>query len=131
MFAMAACDDVFEKDISKKQVTVVAPVDGVTVPEGGVTFLWRQTQGADAYKVTVVSPSFAQAAMVAADTLLRNDSISMKLSLHLTLAAGEYQWSIRALNSAYATAEQFYTLLVAAPEPEEPEEPEVPEEPEP
>ncbi len=114
----ASCDDVFEKDISRSSVTVVAPVDGVTASSGEVTFLWRATEGARAYKVTVVSPSFAAASTVAADTLMCNDSLSMKLTLRLSLVAGDYQWSIRALNDAYATPEQFYTLFVADPEEE-------------
>ncbi len=113
-FAAMACDDLFEKDISDSSVTVIAPVDGVTAPEGTVTFLWRATSGARSYKLTVVSPSFAAASVVAADTLMHNDSLSVKLSLHMPLAAGSYQWSIRALNSAYASPEQVYTLFVAA-----------------
>lgn len=116
-----ACDDVFEKDLSKKSVDVIAPADGVTAPAGVVTFLWRATEGADAYHVTVVSPSFGAVSRVAADTLMRNDSISVKLSLRLELDQGDYQWSIRALNGAYFTPEQFYSLFIALPPTVEPE----------
>jgi hypothetical protein len=128
--AVVACDDFFEKDLSDDKVQVVAPVDGATAPEGEITFAWRAMDGARSYRVTVVSPSFAEASTLAADTLMHNDSLSMKLSLRLQLAAGSYQWSISARNSAYTTPEQVYTLSVAAP-PEEPEDYEHPEEPEP
>jgi len=113
-----ACDDVFEKKLDGKAVTVVAPVDGTTVTEGTVTFLWVPMEGASGYHITVVSPSFEAAAIVVADTLLVDDSVTVRRMFRQAFSAGDYQWSITAFNSAYSSAASIFDLHVVAPLPD-------------
>ena len=122
-----ACDDVFEKKLDGKAVAVVAPVDGATVTEGTMTFLWVPMEGAGGYHITIVSPSFKAAAIVVADTLLVDDSVSVRRMFRQAFSAGDYQWSISAFNSAYSSAASVFDLHVVVPtapvepEPEQPE----------
>ncbi len=109
---VAGCDDIFEKDISNERVEVVSPADRAQTVQGEVAFLWRATEGATAYRVTVVAPSFANPSQVVADTVMYNDSLSVKLSLRLVMPQGDYQWSVRGLNSGYMTTEQVRSLKV-------------------
>lgn len=107
-----SCDDIFEQELDRARIEVVAPKDGTSIPSGEVTFLWRPLPGARTYRVTVVSPGFDQASRVWADTTLRVDSLHMADRFTLRLDEGDYQWSLSAANGAYRTPEQVYTLRV-------------------
>ena len=117
-----ACDDIFEKKLENKMVTVVAPIDGATLIEGNVTFLWVPMEGANGYHITIVSPSFKAATMVVADTLLIDDSVTVRRMFWQTFTPGDYQWSITAFNFAYRSAESVFDLHITAPQtPSEPD----------
>ncbi|GHV01662.1 hypothetical protein FACS1894159_09810 [Bacteroidia bacterium] len=109
---LAACDDIFEKDISRAEVTVTAPANEAQLPEGKVMFRWETVERAQGYHLIVVSPTFAEAVVVVADTLLIDDSVRVHRSFACTLGQGDYQWSIRAFNSVYGTTESVRTLHV-------------------
>lgn len=110
ILSMVACDDIFENDISNNKIEVVAPTDHAVVAQPKVTFLWRTMDGATAYHLTVVSPSFDNASIVVADTILRADSLRTPAQYNCSLTNGNYQWSIRALNSAYSTKIRYIHL---------------------
>lgn len=110
---VVACNDIFETDISNISICVVSPKDSVAVKAGRVTFAWRTVNSATRYQLTIVEPSFAQASTLIADTVLCGDSTHMPpTSFSTILDSGKYQWSIKAFNSAYATYDQIYTLIV-------------------
>jgi len=116
---LLACDTFFEQNIAEKQVVIIGPKDGSVLETGTVTFAWRALEHASAYRITIVAPDFQHAAWVVADTLLRNDTLRMAVSYARFLMPGEYQWSIQASNTAYAAAEQLYSLtIIPHPEPE-------------
>ncbi|MDL2319681.1 hypothetical protein LJC45_00920 [Alistipes sp. OttesenSCG-928-B03] len=122
--ALAACDDIFEKDLTDKTVTVVAPVEGAVLEQGEATFLWRGMEGATAYHITIVSPSFDAAAVVVADEkLTAGEDDAVPLTFTCNIGAGQYQWSIRAMNCEYESRECRFSFTVvdpdATPEPEE------------
>lgn len=111
--ALASCHAFFDKDIEERIVTVVAPVDGVSVPEGEVTFLWEPVNRADGYRLTVVSPSFAMAGLVVLDTLLvGTDSTQVATVFRQKLKEGRYQWNIRGWNPSYYTQDRILDLYV-------------------
>jgi predicted RNA methylase len=118
-FAFAACDDIMAPDISPKRVAVISPADKITVTEGDVSFRWSAMEGADRYRVTVVSPGFAAARRTVRDTVLYQDSLStvMSFGFNLTLTPADYEWSIQAFNHAYESQKSVYGLTVT-PEPE-------------
>lgn len=112
--ALVSCEDFFEQDISKDNVRIIAPVDGVTVTAGDIKFLWDEVKGATAYRIVVVSPSFAEAGAVVGDEILVNDTLTRHRSYTCELEAGDYQWSLAAMNSAYSTPQKIHTLHVMA-----------------
>lgn len=106
------CDDIFEQDIDRARIEVVAPKHDAHIEAGEVTFLWRPLSGARSYRLTVVSPSFARASRVWADTTLRVDSLHAADRFSLTLDEGDYQWSLQAFNGVYRSEESVYSLRV-------------------
>ena len=89
------CRDVFEKDISEKDVVLVAPADSVETIHRTLTFAWEEKEGATGYRLVVVSPSFERAELYLLDTLVDG------LRYTVTLEPGEYAWGVRPENSAY------------------------------
>lgn len=89
------CRDVFEKDISEKDVVLVAPADSVETIHRTLTFAWEEKEGATGYRLVIVSPSFERAELYLLDTLVDG------LRYTVTLEPGEYAWGVRPENSAY------------------------------
>lgn len=125
----AACD-ILEEDISDRPIEIVGPACGAELSPGEVTFRWEAVEGASGYALRVVTPSFAEAGRIVADTLLAADTLGLARSYgcHLRLEAGRYEWMVAAFNAGYETSSPALQLTVAAePEPEEPERPEPPD----
>lgn len=127
LIALAAicccCEDIFEKNISTRIVSVVSPLDSVVTPEGKVSFLWRPVSDATMYHLTIVSPSFERASMLIADTLLMTFSpsdttmtdseVSTKgVRFDCVMTEGVYQWRVKAMNNGYSSKENTLTLYV-------------------
>jgi predicted secreted protein len=103
---LAGCDDIFEADISKEEVAVIAPADSVTIKGNELSFMWEMLSGASHYHLQLVEPSFEEARRVVVDTLLNTNSFSV------TVDFGQYEWRLRAENSGYATSYSYYRVLV-------------------
>ena len=71
LFFVMGCRDVFEKDISEKEVVLVAPADSVETTRATLTFAWEERDGATGYRLVVVSPSFDRIELYVLDTLVR------------------------------------------------------------
>lgn len=108
-----ACSDIFETDISGAKITVISPSDEVQVAEGGVRFLWDRLEGAERYRVTVVTPDFANSAFAVKDTVIYQDSLSLSFGFRLRLEEGDYQWSIQSHNHSYQSVKSLYRLTVS------------------
>ncbi len=124
LLAAAACD-ILEEDLGGRTVAVIAPTEGAEVPPGVVAFRWEAVEGAAGYALRVVTPSFAAARRIVADTLLMADSLGMARSCgcRLRLDEGDYEWCVEAFNGAYASQPRTLRLrVVGDPPPEEPEE---------
>lgn len=109
---LAGCEDFFEEDISNENVRIIAPVNDGAVEAGEINFLWKEIKGATAYRITIVSPNFAEAGTVVADEILTNDSITRYRSYSCEIGPGDYQWSLAAMNSAYSTQATLSSLQV-------------------
>lgn len=113
--------EVLEEDISHDRVPVVAPADKVSVAAGTVDFRWAAVEYATGYEFTVVSPSFAAAGRVVADTVIRADTLARRFGCRLSLSAGEYEWCVIGFNGGYKTPREIRSLTVLpAEEPQEP-----------
>lgn len=109
---LAACDDFFETDISKRSVDIIAPTDGAHVPSGDIAFRWHAVERATGYRFALVEPSFDSAARILADTLIAADSVARTYGCRLNMDAGEYEWSVEAFNTAYASRTTVLSLTV-------------------
>lgn len=95
--ALAACEDILEKDLSNQEVVLIAPGEEVLVKQKDLTFLWEPVQGASGYLLQVVSPSFDKPETVVLDTFI------VSTRFNHALAPGRYEWRVSAENSAYYT----------------------------
>ncbi|MEO9854223.1 MAG: hypothetical protein ABJH72_16565 [Reichenbachiella sp.] len=99
LLIMFSCGIVVEKDISLDELQVIAPSDSVVVPTGELTFRWELLEGATNYELFVVSPGFSKIQSVALDTVFGEVN-----GHNVVFEPGDYEWSIRASNSAYFTS---------------------------
>ncbi len=117
-FGILGCRDVFEKDISKKEVGLLAPADSVETVHKTLTFAWEERDGATGYRLVIVSPSFERAELYLLDTLVAGYNYTC------TLEPGDYAWGVRPENSAYEGifTRRVFTVLEDSDD-ETPEEP--------
>lgn len=110
-FVPVSCE-VLEEDLSADRVRIVGPAEGAEVRAGAVTFRWEAVEGASGYDLAVASPTFA-GGYLAADTTLYADTLgSRRYGCRVVLGAGEYEWSVAAFNSGYATRPEVRRLTV-------------------
>jgi len=91
----SSCNAIFEKDITDKDLTLVLPVNGQVYSTNQVNFKWEELEGATDYRIEIVSPNYANIQSFILDTLVSGDTYSYILS------PGNYEFQIRAENSAY------------------------------
>lgn len=109
LMALTACDDIFVKDISDKQINIVAPANNIVLDKNEVTLVWEELEGAENYHVVIVSPSLAEVRYYACD------SITEDYKLKVTLPNGAYEWFVKATNSAHESLKTYETFQIAAP----------------
>lgn len=105
-----ACEDIFEKDIRHKQVDVLAPPSGLETTRTTLTFVWNPLKGASDYHLIVVSPAFKWIESYLLDTVVETCRFT------LDLPEGEYEWTVRGLNSAYESRDTISFFRVISPE---------------
>lgn len=92
---MVGCNEVFEKNISNKSISLIIPYNGDTIFTNLVHFKWNEMIGAKNYNLQIVKPKFTD---INEFTL---DSIINGTECHISLNPGSYQFRIRGENSAY------------------------------
>lgn len=97
ILTLSACDDIIEKDISNETVTVISPPDQFVPSSTTVNFLWDFVDGADEYQLEVVRGRFDSIVAFVLDTFVTVNQFTANFT------PGEYQWSLRAINSEYST----------------------------
>jgi len=86
-----------EKDISKSEVVLVAPTNNAQFYSTGVTFTWDAIADATEYQLQIATPNFANPLQIILDTTIKENSFTQQLLI------GNYEWRVRAKNSAYNT----------------------------
>lgn len=87
---------IFLKKICRhKQVDVLAPPSGLETTRTTLTFVWNPLKGASDYRLIVVLPAFKWIESYLLDTVVETCRFT------LDLPEGEYEWTVRGLNSAY------------------------------
>lgn len=102
-FIFFSCEDIVSvQDISVQEIHILAPVSGAMLEEGEITLSWSSVDLADRYEYQVASPSFIDAQEIQS-TLIETDSLQTTITATTTLNAGDYEWRVRAMNTAYNT----------------------------
>lgn len=105
---LSSCEVFFEDDIEKDKVKILSPIDGTLTEIVTHTFWWDKVDGADSYRLQLVSPDFDHSETVIEDTLVAGDKYE------LTLYPGEFEWRVRAENSAYVSGWTYAKLAIIA-----------------
>ena len=93
-----SCEEIiFETDISKSEVVLVAPINNAQLFSTGVTFSWESVADATNYQLQIAKPNFRSPIQVVLDTIITGTSFTQQLPI------GEYEWRVKATNSAYST----------------------------
>ena len=95
------CDDIFVEDISAYTLQLKAPSSGWKSEDTKVSFSWENVPKAVNYKLEVVTPGFSVNHQLVFERLLE------VAKFDTTLVTGEYEWRVKAMNSASAT--DFFT----------------------
>ena len=99
ILAIYSCEEIlFEQDISRETVTLIAPANNTEIEANSVRFNWESIEGATNYEIQIATPNFANANQLVLNTV--TDSTFYQVEL----IENEYQWRVRAQNSGYATA---------------------------
>lgn len=109
-FAISCEDIIFEQDISEYKLNILAPYSGASVVSGYISFNWEPVTDADKYQIQIAIPNFENAIQIVLDSSISNTSFTKQL------LANNYEWRVRALNSAFETSYFTNTLIVTEAE---------------
>jgi hypothetical protein len=102
---LISCEEIlFVDDISNESIEALAPISGTIVNSGTVSFTWQSIVDAERYKLQIATPSFANAAQILIDSTTQATTFSKEI------IAGNYQWRVKAINSAYETDYTTHTF---------------------
>ena len=91
----SSCNVIFEKDISEENVNIIIPSEGDTISSNLIHFKWEALKGATHYNLQLVQPSFANI-----DAFILDSNITEE-EFQYVLSPGDYEFQLRAENSAY------------------------------
>jgi hypothetical protein len=98
VFTFLSCEEILmEDDISDETLVLLAPADNTQFYSTSVTFNWEPVQYATNYRLQIAKPSFAGATEIVLDTEIAVTAFTQQLNI------GEYEWRVKAINSAYQT----------------------------
>lgn len=103
-----SCNEIlFEKDISNKEMVLIAPSDEAQFYSTGVTFSWENVENVNEYRLQIAKPNFANPMQIVLDTVVSTNTFSYQFNI------GEYEWRIKGVNSAYETPykSRFFTIV--------------------
>lgn len=100
VFLALSCEEIInEENISTATVIVLAPTNDSTLKSNAqINYNWQPIDGASNYELQIASPNFIEATQIQLDSVVTNTILQLD-----SLKIGEYEWRIRALNSAFST----------------------------
>ena len=88
----------FEEDIEQQQLVVLSPLNNYHSQTKNIDFIWAEVEGADEYKVKIVTPNFGNPTKIVLDTVINTTNFTKIFKL-----VGDFQWSLQAQNHGYET----------------------------
>lgn len=102
LLLLFSCKEIIEvEDISQEQISVLAPSNNSVLSISQVRFSWQELAFSETYNLQIATPNFLEATQILEDTLI------FATEFNKTLDVGNYEWRVKAVNSAYQT--QFQT----------------------
>ncbi|HET6243893.1 MAG: hypothetical protein H0V01_04405 [Bacteroidetes bacterium] len=101
-----SCGDIFEKNLAKEPVSLLAPTNNYQTTTFTQSFWWEEIKGASNYHLQIVSPAFSNINQIILDTTITDNLYTY------TLNPGSYQWRVKAINGSSNTAYTTYTLTI-------------------
>ena len=107
LFLFSCESIVLEEDISKKEITLVAPINDAQFFSTGVSFTWGIVEGAEKYHLQIAKPNFASPIQIVLDTIISTNTFTTQLNV------GDYEWRVQAINGNYITAykSRFFKIV--------------------
>jgi hypothetical protein len=105
---LISCEEILmEKNISDKEVSLIAPVNNAQFYSTSVAFSWESITDATSYRLQIAKPNFTSPTQIVLDTLVTSTSYTKQLTV------GEYEWRVKGVNSAYETPykNRFLTVV--------------------
>ncbi len=99
LLTLVSCDDIFEKDLTKRALTMLSPPSNFETEKNQVTFWWNPVEGASGYEIQIVDSSFDFIIGIHLDTTVAGDKYT-----HTFETPGNFAWRIRAVNHSSVTA---------------------------
>jgi len=101
-----ACEDIFEKNLGKQDMTILSPPNSYLTEVATITFWWEEVKGVYKYNLQIVSPDFNYIEKPILDTNISSDKFEY------TLTPGTYQWRVKAFNNSTETDYVTYSLII-------------------
>ncbi len=89
--------ELFERDLTKDTIKLIAPANGSNVINLTNTFWWEELEPAKTYRLQIASPDFSSPQALHLDTLVGSNQFQH------TLEPGTYEWRVRAENNSSYT----------------------------
>ncbi len=93
-----SCSDILIKDLEDTQVEIVTPAHIDTTSAAAINFWWKEVDEATGYRLQIVSPNYDNVVNLELDTTISDLSTTVS-----TLGPGDYEWTLRAVNSVSET----------------------------
>lgn len=111
LLGFVSCEEILlETDISDEVVQLVAPANNTVFSSTGVTFTWDAIADATSYRLQIAQPNFDNPTQIVLDTVVSKTYFTQQLTV------ANYEWRVKALNSAYETAYSTRFFSVASNE---------------
>ncbi|ARV08208.1 hypothetical protein BTO05_00595 [Winogradskyella sp. PC-19] len=102
-----SCEEIIEvEDISQAQIDILAPTNDAVLNTTQLRFSWQDLEFSEYYRLQVATPNFLEAIQIVEDTLISTTEFNKILQV------GDYQWRIKAINSAYQTQYQTQSFSI-------------------
>jgi len=106
---MFSCEEIInEQNIANDTLNLLAPSENVILNSGTkIIFNWEALNSATDYKLQIAKPNFANASQILKDTLIQRTDFMID-----SLPINNYEWRVKALNSAYETVYVTHGFVV-------------------
>lgn len=102
------CEEIFEDDLTKRTISLVAPTNGAVTNEVEHQFTWDRLNVLSAYQLQIVTPTFDSIAVLVVDTVVVDNLVRVTLSRD-----HQYQWRVRAINNNFSSSySRYWTLTI-------------------